>query len=136
MILYNKIQSKCIEHPPAPLMIIAGAGTGKTTTIVGRIAHFIEKRNINPKSILALTYTVKAAEHLKKEISEIVGNKHDYINAMNFHSFALEQTMEYFSYLGYESAPSLVEANESKYIIRQLIMDNVSIFKSKEYVIR
>ena len=133
MILYNKIQTKCIEHPPAPLMIIAGAGTGKTTTIVGRIAHFIEKRNINPKSILALTYTVKAAEHLKKEISEIVGNKHDYINAMNFHSFALEQTMEYFSYLGYKSAPSLVEANESKYIIRQLIMDNVSIFESKEY---
>ena len=48
MILYNKIQKECIEHPPSPLMIIAGAGTGKTTTIVGRIAHLIKTHNIEP----------------------------------------------------------------------------------------
>ena len=90
MILYNEIQKKCIEHPPGPLMIIAGAGTGKTTTIVGRISHFIQKRKIEPKSILALTYTVRAADHLKKEISEMVGSEYDDINALNFHSFALD----------------------------------------------
>ena len=65
MILYNKIQKECIAHPPSPLMIIAGAGTGKTTTIVGRIANLIKVHNIAPKSILAMTYTVRAAEHLK-----------------------------------------------------------------------
>ena len=125
MILYNKTQTKCIEHPPAPLMIIAGAGTGKTTTIVGRIAYFIEKHNINPKMILALTYTVKAAEHLKNEISKAVGSEHESINALNFHSFALDQTIEYFDYLGYKTIPKLVESNESKYIINNLIIDNI-----------
>ena len=63
-------------------MIIAGAGTGKTTTIVGRIAHLIKTRNIDPKSILAMTYTVKAAEHLKSEISNEVGSDYDSINAL------------------------------------------------------
>ena len=133
MILYNEIQKKCIEHPPGPLMIIAGAGTGKTTTIVGRISHFIEKREIEPKSILALTYTVRAADHLKQEISEMVGSEYDDINALNFHSFALEQTLNYFSHLGYEAPPLLVEANESKYIIRQLITRNAGILRSGEY---
>ena len=133
MILYNEIQKKCIEHPPSPLMIIAGAGTGKTTTIVGRISHFIEKRKIEPKSILALTYTVRAADHLKKEISEMVGSEYDDINALNFHSFALDQTLNYFSHLGYKAPPLLVEANESKYIIRQLIIKNASILRSREY---
>ena len=49
MILYNEKQTECIDHPPSPLMIIAGAGTGKTTTLIGRIAHFIQERNIDPK---------------------------------------------------------------------------------------
>ena len=133
MIIYNEIQKKCIEHPPGPLMIIAGAGTGKTTTIVGRISHFIEKRKIEPKSILALTFTVRAADHLKNEISEMVGSEYDDINALNFHSFALDQTLNYFSHLGYKAPPLLVEANESKYIIRQLIIKNASILRSREY---
>ena len=75
MILFNENQRKCIEHPPAPLMIIAGAGTGKTTTLIARIAYFINERNIDSESILALTYTVKAAEHLKENIAELVGDK-------------------------------------------------------------
>ena len=133
MILYNKTQIKCIEHPPAPLMIIAGAGTGKTTTIVGRIACFIEKHNIDPKTILALTYTVKAAEHLKNEISKAVGFDHDSINALNFHSFALDQTIEHYEFLGYSIIPTLVESNESKYIISKIIADSSPDLKSSEY---
>ena len=133
MILYNKTQIECIEHPPAPLMIIAGAGTGKTTTIVGRIAHFIKKHEIEPNTILALTYTVKAAEHLKNEISKAVGSEHDHINALNFHSFALDHTLEYFDYLGYTSTPELIESNESKYIINNLIIENTENFISSVY---
>ena len=68
MIKYNEKQLKCIMHPMAPLMIIAGAGTGKTATIIGRICYFIEQRKINPSNILALTFTVKAAENLKEKI--------------------------------------------------------------------
>ena len=87
MILYNEKQLACIKHPISPLMIIAGAGTGKTTTIIGRISYFITERNIDPTSILALTYTVKAAKYLSTSIQEIVGEKSDSIVSSNFHSF-------------------------------------------------
>ena len=133
MILYNKIQTECIEHPPSPLMIIAGAGTGKTTTIVGRIAHLIKTHNIDPKSILAMTYTVKAAEHLKSEISNVVGSDYDSINALNFHSFALNQVQSFYEFLGYRKSPTLIESNESKYLIRKLILDNANNFTSSEF---
>ena len=67
MILYNEIQKKCIEHPPGPLMIIAGAGTGKTTTIVGRISHFIKERKVDPQSILALTQIILIGRFFSKD---------------------------------------------------------------------
>ena len=89
MIIYNEKQLECIKHPIAPLMIIAGAGTGKTTTIIGRIAYFINERNIKPENILALTYTVKAAKYLSDSIEKIIGKKSKSIVSSNFHSFAV-----------------------------------------------
>ena len=61
----NKKQNAAISHPPSPLMIIAGAGTGKTFTLQNRIVHLINNYNINPKHILAITYTEKASKELK-----------------------------------------------------------------------
>ena len=133
MILYNEKQLECIKHPPAPLMIIAGAGTGKTTTIIGRIAYFIKERNILPESILALTYTVKAANYLSNSIQEVVGESSNKINSSNFHSFAFDQVMKYYKEVGYLESPTFIEPNESKYIIKQLINDNLDSFKSIDY---
>ena len=84
---YNSKQLECIKHSTSPLMILAGAGTGKTTTIVGRVADYIQSRNIDPKSILVLTYTVNSANQLKSKLKKIIGEKSDDIMAMNFHSF-------------------------------------------------
>ena len=133
MILYNKKQLECIKHPPAPLMIIAGAGTGKTTTIIGRIAYFIKERNIDPGSILALTYTVKAADYLKESIQDIIGRDSNKINSSNFHSFAFDQVVKYYKHLGYTKSPALIEPNESKVIIKQIIDNNLKSFKSIDY---
>jgi len=133
MILYNVKQLECIKHPLAPLMIIAGAGTGKTTTIIGRIAYFIKEQKINPESILALTYTVKAADYLSDSIQKIIGQESTRINSSNFHSFAFDQVMKYYKHLGYRDSPTLIEPNESRYIIKQLIDQNLHSFKSVEY---
>ena len=122
MFLYNEKQLECIKHPPGPLMIIAGAGTGKTSTIIARIAYFIKERNISPESILALTYTVKAADYLSESIQKIVGEESNRINSSNFHSFAFDQVMKYYEHLGYTNSPTFIEPNESKYIIKQLII--------------
>ena len=64
---YNKQQKKAIEYPAKPLLILAGAGTGKTSTIIGRMAHLIKKEKAQADSILALTFTNEAAKKLKDE---------------------------------------------------------------------
>ena len=71
----NSQQRSAIEHPPAPLMILAGAGTGKTFTLENRIVYLIKKYKVDPKHLLAITYTEKAAKELKNRVIEKVGAK-------------------------------------------------------------
>ena len=83
----NPAQKMAIEHPPAPLMIIAGAGTGKTFTLENRIIYLIKYYKIDPSEILAITYTEKAAKELKMRIIHQVGKKAQNMYVGTFHSF-------------------------------------------------
>ena len=96
VITFNDKQMLAVEYPPKPLLILAGAGTGKTTTIVGRIAHLIQKQNAAPESILALTFTNDAADHLKRKLIEKIDESGKSIHACTFHTFAQAQTNTYF----------------------------------------
>ena len=69
----NVKQQKAIFHPPAPLMILAGAGTGKTFTLENRIVYHIEHYQVDPSHILTITYTEKAARELQARIIKRVG---------------------------------------------------------------
>ncbi len=71
---FNKEQKKAILHKNGPLMIIAGPGTGKTRTIVGRMANLIKTENVSPENILAVTFTVKAAREMKDRLSSASGD--------------------------------------------------------------
>ena len=71
----NPKQLEAIKHPLAPLMIIAGAGTGKTFTLENRIVYMIQKYEVEPKNILTITYTEKAANELKSRLINKVGQK-------------------------------------------------------------
>ncbi len=117
--VYNSQQLLAVEHPPKPLLIIAGAGTGKTTTIVGRMAYLIDTLQIPPNEILALTFTVKAAEHLKQKLINEVGNLGEKIHASNFHSFAQQITLEFKEYLGYTKTPNLMNDNDIYFMLRE-----------------
>ena len=68
----NIAQKEAILHKPAPLMILAGAGTGKTTTLLNRIRHLIQEVNIPSENILLLTFTDKATSEITKKIKEII----------------------------------------------------------------
>ena len=83
----NLAQEKAITHPLAPLMILAGAGTGKTTTLIHRIVHMVENKNVEPSSILTITYTEKAAMELKKRIYELIGSNAEKMMITTFHGF-------------------------------------------------
>jgi len=81
------MQNKAIEHPPAPLMIIAGAGTGKTYTLLHRIKHLVLTNQIDPKNVLLLTFTEKATAEATETIRNILGGKSESIFVGTFHSF-------------------------------------------------
>ena len=81
----NKNQQEAIMHPLAPLIILASAGTGKTATIIHRIVHMVTHKNIDPSSILTITYTEKAAQELNS------------INVNAFKNYFIEGALLYFS---------------------------------------
>ena len=83
----NSKQQSAIEHPPSPLMILAGAGTGKTFTLENRIVYLIKKYKVDPRHLLAITYTDKAAKELKNRVIERVGAKAHSMTVNTFHAF-------------------------------------------------
>ena len=83
----NRAQKEAIFHKPSPLMILAGAGTGKTTTLLNRILHFIQNENVQPETILLLTFTDKTTSEITNRIKEIIGKSADKITISTFHGF-------------------------------------------------
>ena len=115
----NSQQKKAKEHNSGPLLILAGAGTGKTTTIVERMAFLISDLKTDPSSILALTFSVKAAEHLKEKLVEKVGPIGQKIHSSTFHSFAQSVIDEFKSELNLLSSPQLMNDSEINFLIRE-----------------
>ena len=115
---YNKNQIKAIEYPVQPLLILAGAGTGKTTTIIGRMAYLIHKMHAVPESILALTFTNDSADHLKQKLIAEIGEIGSRINACTFHSFAQTIIFSYYNELGYTEPPLIMNKGDMFFLLR------------------
>lgn len=82
-------QKDAVEHTGGPLLILAGAGTGKTTTITAKIAYIIKEKGIDPASVLALTFSKEAAGHMKKKVGKLLGGASE-VHVSTFHSFCSE----------------------------------------------
>ena len=129
MVTFNDKQMLAVKYPSKPLLILAGAGTGKTTTIVGRIAHLIQKQNAAPESILALTFTNDAADHLKRKLIEKIGESGENIHACTFHSFAQTQINTYFKEIGYSEHPTIMNRGDIYFLLRERF-DELKQFRS------
>ena len=82
-------QLTAVKHSEGPLLIIAGAGTGKTTTITAKIANMVENDNIPPEHILALTFSKEAARNMERKVGELLGQNRE-VKVSTFHSFCAE----------------------------------------------
>ena len=119
--LLNKQQAEAAETLEGPLLIIAGAGSGKTRMITYRIAKMLES-GIDEKNILALTFTNKAAKEMSDRIRELTKKKLKDLTTTTFHSFGLILLKKYIHHLGYHNNFSLYDANDNQALIKNCII--------------
>ena len=120
----NTPQREAIETSEGRLLVLAGAGTGKTTVIVHRIAHLIEKKGVLPQEILGLTFTNKAASEMKQRIQALIGiEKGKLITLSTFHSFCMQLLRRDIGRLGYTKNFSLYDERDMERTITQLVRE-------------
>ena len=117
----NEQQRKAGEKIEGPLLILAGAGSGKTRTITYRIAHMILERGISPYSILAVTFTNKAAKEMKERVENLVGEDGRRVLLSTFHSFGLKLLRIYCSKIGYNPNFTIYDIDDQKRIIKPIM---------------
>ncbi|WP_435772073.1 DNA helicase PcrA [Nocardioides sp. SYSU DS0651] len=122
----NEPQRQAVQHSGPPLLVVAGAGSGKTRVLTRRIAWLISQRNAHPGSILAITFTNKAAAEMKERVSELVGNRARIMWVSTFHSSCvriLRKEAEHLVGGGLRSNFSIYDAQDQKRLITLVLND-------------
>ena len=121
----NNMQQEAVLHNEGPLLILAGAGSGKTRVLTNRVAHLIKKCGVAPWQILAITFTNKAADEMRERVDRIVGENSQDVWVATFHSTCVRILRRYIDRLGYTSDFSIYDADDQKTLLK-------NIFKSLE----
>lgn len=124
----NKEQKSAIEAEFGPVLIIAGAGTGKTFTITERILYLIKEKNINANSILALTFTEKAAHEMEERVDKRLPIGFIDMQISTFHSFCDRFIKEEAINVGMSPDYSIMTQNDEVFFIKKHICRSFSIF--------
>ena len=119
----NDRQKEAVLYNDGPLLILAGAGSGKTKTLTTKIAYLIEHEHISPYSILAITFTNKAAKEMKDRLYLTVGNDVKKLTVSTFHSFGLKLLRENYERLGYEKNFVIMDSDDSLTVVKKIIKD-------------
>ncbi|MDK9582618.1 UvrD-helicase domain-containing protein, partial [Sneathia vaginalis] len=117
----NDMQRKASEKIDGPSLILAGAGSGKTRTVTYKIAHMVKECNIDPESILALTFTNKAANEMKERIHDLIGEDANKMIISTFHSFSVRMLRIYGKSIGFTSNFNIYDADDSKSLIKKIV---------------
>ncbi len=119
----NERQREAVLYNDGPLLIIAGAGAGKTKTLTTKIAYLIEKENVAPENILAITFTNKAAKEMKDRLFKTIGQTAKYLQVSTFHSFGLKLLRENYDALGYDKNFVIMDSDDSLTVVKKIIKD-------------
>lgn len=117
----NKQQQQAVEHIGTPLLVLAGAGTGKTRVITEKIAWLIRKAHIDAKNIAAITFTNKAAREMKQRASNILNSDEAKgLTVSTFHTLGLTIIRKEYKQLGYKAGFTIFDSQDSSTIIKEL----------------
>ncbi len=114
----NLQQKEAVCHTDGPLLILAGAGSGKTRTLTHRIAYLMDEMGINPWNILAITFTNKAAQEMRERVDRLVGFGADQIWVSTFHSACVRILRRYIDRLGYDNSFTIYDTDDQKTVMK------------------
>lgn len=116
----NKPQKEAVFHTEGPLLILAGAGSGKTRVLTHRIAYLIEEKGVNPWNILTITFTNKAAEEMRQRVDSLVGIGAESIWVSTFHSMCVRILRRYIDRLGYDNRFTIYDTDDQKTLMKEV----------------
>jgi DNA helicase-2/ATP-dependent DNA helicase PcrA len=123
----NPVQREAVTHTTGPLLVVAGAGSGKTRVLTHRIAHLVQDQGVSPFEILAITFTNKAADEMKHRVAELVGPVAEKMWVSTFHSACVRILRRDAGRLGFPSSFTIYDAADAQrltgYVIRDLGLD-------------
>jgi superfamily I DNA/RNA helicase len=120
----NPQQHEAVVHTGSPLLILAGAGSGKTRVITYRIAHLIRKEHIPPKNILGVTFTNKAAQEMRQRIVQLIGKDAKELTLCTFHSLGLRILREHAPEIGYRKDFTIYNEGDQLSLIRTILREH------------
>ena len=130
----NKEQREAVFHTEGPLLILAGAGSGKTRVLTHRIAYLIDEMGVNPWNILAITFTNKAAGEMRDRVDRIVGFGSESIWVSTFHSTCVRILRRYIDRLGYDTNFTIYDTDDQKTLMKdvcKLLQLDSKIYKER-----
>ncbi|RCW65797.1 DNA helicase PcrA [Saliterribacillus persicus] len=119
----NKNQQEAVKHTDGPLLIMAGAGSGKTRVLTHRIAYLLDEKDVSPWNVLAITFTNKAAREMKDRISTLVGAYGANMWVSTFHSMCVRILRRDIDRIGYSSNFSILDSGDQLTVIKNIIKE-------------
>ncbi len=119
----NPAQLEAVKTTEGPLLVIAGAGSGKTRVLTRRLAHIVVERKAEPYQILAVTFTNKAAGEMKERVSELLGGGVNSLNVSTFHSFCARFLRNESHLIGYDSNYTIFDAKDAQTVVKNCIKE-------------
>lgn len=122
----NKEQQEAVKHTEGPLLIMAGAGSGKTRVLTHRIAYLIDEKAVSPRNILAITFTNKAAREMKDRVQKLVGPEGEGMWVSTFHSMCVRILRRDIERIGYSRNFTIIDSSDQQTVMKQ-ILKNLNI---------
>ncbi len=115
----NNMQRLAVEQTEGPVLILAGAGSGKTTVLVNRIAYIIETKNVQPYRMMAITFTNKAANEMKERVNRAIGELSKDMWLCTFHTACVRILRSHIPLLGFDSSFVIYDTADSKTVLKE-----------------
>ncbi|HEX7079088.1 MAG TPA: UvrD-helicase domain-containing protein [Candidatus Eisenbacteria bacterium] len=119
----NPVQRQAVEHSGGPLLVLAGAGSGKTRVLTGRIAHLIRERGVSPDAILAFTFTNKAAREMRERAASLLGGDDLRVWLGTFHGTCVRILRRHAEAIGYPRSFVIYDTDDQRSLLRELLRE-------------